>query len=179
MPKGQKLTKKQRAFAHEYARNGGNATQAVISAGYSKNGARVMGSVLLANRNVAALVAKLTESQLEKVDASAERIKLELARLALADPSKLYDKQGRLLHIVDMPEDVRRAISGVDTAEDGTVKLRFWSKNHALETLAKHHGLLHEVLEVVEAQAVGEVSDEEWQELARLRHVVRAEKDDA
>ncbi|HFJ6796562.1 TPA: terminase small subunit, partial [Enterococcus faecium] len=37
------LTPKQKAFADEYIKNGGNATQAAIKAGYSKRSARVIG----------------------------------------------------------------------------------------------------------------------------------------
>ena len=38
-----KLTKKQKAFADEYLRNGGNATQAAIKAGYSEKTAKETG----------------------------------------------------------------------------------------------------------------------------------------
>lgn len=55
------LTPKQKAFADEYIKNGGNATQAYIKAGYSKKGASASASNLLANSSVSAYIAKQTE----------------------------------------------------------------------------------------------------------------------
>ena len=55
------LTPKQKAFADEYIKNGGNATQAYIKAGYSKRGASASASNLLANSSVSAYIAKQTE----------------------------------------------------------------------------------------------------------------------
>jgi phage terminase small subunit len=46
------LTPRQKMFAKHYVANGFNATQAAISAGYSKSGARVEGCRLLANPNI-------------------------------------------------------------------------------------------------------------------------------
>jgi len=48
-----KLTKKQKAFADEYLRNGGNATQAAIKAGYSQKTANRIGP-----QNLSKLVVK-------------------------------------------------------------------------------------------------------------------------
>lgn len=47
-----KLTVKQRAFADYYIENGGNATQAAISAGYSEKTARSQGQRLLTNVDI-------------------------------------------------------------------------------------------------------------------------------
>lgn len=46
------LTPKQKAFADEYIKNGGNATQASIKAGYSKRSARVIGKENLTKPNI-------------------------------------------------------------------------------------------------------------------------------
>ncbi|WP_283657049.1 terminase small subunit [Enterococcus faecium] len=46
------LTPKQKAFADEYIKNGGNATQAAIKAGYSKRSARVIGKENLTKPNI-------------------------------------------------------------------------------------------------------------------------------
>lgn len=47
-----KLTKKQKAFCDEYLKNGGNATQAAIKAGYNKKSARFTGSENLTKPNI-------------------------------------------------------------------------------------------------------------------------------
>ena len=55
------LTLKQKAFADEYIKNGGNATQAAISAEYSQKTAYSQGQRLLKNVKVLAYIAKQTE----------------------------------------------------------------------------------------------------------------------
>ncbi len=55
------LTPKQKAFADEYVKNGGNATQAYIKAGYSKNGANRSAQKLLTNTVITGYIASLTE----------------------------------------------------------------------------------------------------------------------
>lgn len=55
------LTPKQKVFADEYIKNGGNATQAYIKAGYSKNGANAGATRLLGNVNISEYIAKQTE----------------------------------------------------------------------------------------------------------------------
>ena len=59
------LTPKQKAFADEYIKNGGNATQAYISAGYSEKGADRSASKLLRNTEVLDYIAK-KQSAIEK-----------------------------------------------------------------------------------------------------------------
>lgn len=59
------LTPKQKAFADEYIKNGGNATQAYISAGYSENGANRSAQKLLSKTVISKYIAEKME-QIEK-----------------------------------------------------------------------------------------------------------------
>lgn len=59
------LTPKQKAFADEYIKNGGNATQAYISAGYSKNGANRSAQKQLSKAVISQYIAEKME-QIEK-----------------------------------------------------------------------------------------------------------------
>ena len=59
------LTQKQKAFADEYIKNGGNATQAYISAGYSENGANRSAQKLLSKAVITEYIAEKME-QIEK-----------------------------------------------------------------------------------------------------------------
>jgi phage terminase small subunit len=80
----------------------------------------------------------------------------ELMRLAIVDIGEAFDAAGNLKPIHEIPEDVRRAMAGVDVSEiySGTggdremigvlKKVKFWDKLRALEVLAKHLGLLVE-----------------------------------
>lgn len=146
-----KLNPKQAAFVREYLVDL-NATQAATRAGYSKRTAKAQGHRLLTHADVRAAVDAGMKARGDKLDISAERVLLELARICLADISKAYDEQGRALLFHEMPEDVRRAISSVDVEElfdfeDGkktrlgwTKKLRFWDKTRAAELIFKHLG---------------------------------------
>lgn len=173
-----KLNPRHDRFAHTYVKNGCNAG-AAYRACYPKASqatAETEGPQLLRNPRIASLVAKLMGSQLAKIDASAESIKLELARIAKADIAQAFDKRGRLLPLQKIPEDVRRAISSLEyDAKTGKPKVRFWSKNEALGLLAKHHGLLREILEVKDVTETRDITDEEWAKLSTLEHEVRGD----
>lgn len=67
-----KLTAKQKAFADEYIINGGNATQAVIKAGYSIKTAEATASRLLRNVKVVEYIASRVKKVLEKREVDIE-----------------------------------------------------------------------------------------------------------
>ena len=77
MPKP-KLTAKQKAFVAEYLIDM-NATQAAIRAGYSVKGATVRGSELLANRKVAAEIAKAQAKRAARMEVSQDSVARFLA----------------------------------------------------------------------------------------------------
>lgn len=140
-----------------------NASAAAARAGYStrnKHSAAVQGHRLLQRPDVQAELARLSKARAAKVDLSAERVLAELMRFAFADLRQAFDEQGRLRPIHELPEDVARAISGVEVeelfegrgeerAQIGVLrKVKFWDKPRGLELLAKHLGLLVERHEV-------------------------------
>ena len=59
------LTPKQKAFADEYIKNGGNATDAARKAGYAERSVRVTGTQNLTNTNISAYIAE-KQSLIEK-----------------------------------------------------------------------------------------------------------------
>ncbi len=69
------LTMKQKAFADEYVKNGGNATQAAISAGYSAKTAYSQGQRLLKKVDVADYIG----SQMERIEKEQHRDIMSLA----------------------------------------------------------------------------------------------------
>ena len=70
-----KFTPKQKAFADEYIKNGGNATQAYIKAGYSENGANRSAQKLLTNTVISEYIA----SQMERIEKEQHRDIMSLA----------------------------------------------------------------------------------------------------
>ncbi len=144
-----KLTPKQQRFVDEYLIDF-NASAAARRAGYGEKNACKIGPELL-GKDVVSEAVRAGQAKLQrKTLISAERVLAETARLAFADPAALFDAAGKLLHVPDMPQSVRRAISSVkvkripggeDRPPEETVEVRFWSKNDALEKLGKRLGI--------------------------------------
>ena len=160
MPKKRKdgarslLTPKQERFVLEYLIDM-NAKQAAIRTGYSKKTAEVQGSCLLSNPKVAAAVAKAKNKTADKLEITRERWLKELACAAFIDIRDLYEDDGSIKLVRDMPENARRAIAGFEVAEifdraDGDQKsaigllkkVRLIQKNNSLELIGKHLGFL-------------------------------------
>lgn len=76
-----KLTKKQKAFVDEYLRNGGNATQAAIKAGYSKKTARFIGNENLTKPNIKEYLGEKFKPIEEKREISADDALNELINI--------------------------------------------------------------------------------------------------
>jgi len=82
------LTAKQSRFVDEYLIDL-NATQAAIRAGYSKKGATVRGSELLANRNVADEIALKQGERSERTKIDQDFVLKKWEKLVNADPNEL------------------------------------------------------------------------------------------
>lgn len=130
-----------------------NATKAAKAAGYSAKTAGQQASRLLKNVKVQEYLQKKQVKVANKLEATHERTMLEIARIAFADPRKMYDDAGNLKNIKDMDDDTAAAIASVETEElfegrgedrqqVGLVrKVKKWSKLGALGILADHHGI--------------------------------------
>lgn len=137
-------------FCREYVvdRNG---KRAAIAAGYSARTAAQKASTMLNEPAVQERIRQLTKRQLDKADITAERVMLELARLAFADIRKLYDDQGTLIPVDQLDDDTAATIAGLEVeikTERGageasevitrTAKIRRSDKVAALGVLARH-----------------------------------------
>ncbi len=143
------LTPKQAAFCAEYLIDL-NATQAAIRAGYSKKTARSVGAENLTKPDIQTEVSRLMAERSKRVEVSADTVLAELLKLAMADIGQAFKEDGSLKAIHEMPEEIRRAIAGVDVFEEfegrgedreqigWTKKIRFWDKTKALEMLGRH-----------------------------------------
>jgi phage terminase small subunit len=143
------------AFARNYVQHW-SLRQAAEACGYNPaHGRRV-----LELPEVAARVRELNEMTLKAADITAARVMLELARVAFSDIRRIYDAEGRLLPIHEFDADAAASIAGLETEErmerDGTEvdlatgeekprfikvrthKVKRFSKDAALTTLAKH-----------------------------------------
>lgn len=88
-----KLTKKQKAFADEYIKNGGNATQAAIKSGYSKKTARTIAAENLAKPNITQYINERLDPIENKRKLSAEDALDELVGIWQGETQMSVSKQ--------------------------------------------------------------------------------------
>lgn len=145
-----KLTDKQRRFCEEYLIDF-NATQAAIRAGYSEKTAKSQGQRLLTNVDISAYIQKCRDQLSDKTEITAERVINELGKIAFHNPKMLYDDDGNIIPIQELPDEVAAALSEIKTKHyqskvDKNMVLietsyKIHSKNQALESLGKHFGI--------------------------------------
>lgn len=148
------MNAKQARFCAEYLVDL-NATQAAIRAGYSAKTAHAQGHRLLRDAEVQTRLDELRTRRAERVEVKADDVLRELLHLSTVDIGAAFAEDGTPLPLKDIPEKVRRALSGVEVttklADDGRVatvtKLRFWDKTKGLELLGKHLKLFTEKVE--------------------------------
>lgn len=155
------MNDRQRLFVAEYLIDK-NASQAAIRAGYSKKTSRRAGCYLLGLSDVKEAIAASIKKITDKCEVTAERVIAELGRIAFSDIRQIYKPDGTLKPMEEWPEDVARAVSGIEAEEifeyDGHErqnvgdlrKVKLWQKGHALETLARHFKLLTDKVEVTD-----------------------------
>lgn len=149
------LSPKQLCFCNEYLVDF-NATQAAIRAGYSKKTAKEQGYKQFTKVHIREKLQELIQKQTVRTQIDADKVIKEISRVALADVRLAFNKDGTLKAIHDIPEDLGRAISGIEVEEtyEGTgkdrvwtgyvKKIKFWSKDKQLEVLMRHLGLFKE-----------------------------------
>lgn len=141
------LTEKQLIFAKEYLVSM-NATESAKLAGYSEKTAYSQGCRLLKNVKVKAYIDYYLKERASKLDITPNRILEELGHIAFFDIGNIYDGIS-LKEIDNLPENVRRAISGIKSRmekSDGEnvaeiVEIKSNDKLKAIEMLMKHLGM--------------------------------------
>lgn len=145
-----KANEQQLRFAAEFVKDF-NAKEAAIRAGYSARSAYSTGPALLRQPAVVAELKRLRELVQEDALVTAREVLGELRHAAFMDPGELFDEQGRLLPIKDMPPHARRALASLEVVtervgedKDGEPeyadvhKLKMINKLGALELLGKY-----------------------------------------
>ena len=177
------LTLKQSRFCEEWLIDG-NGTRAYRAAGYSAKSdlvAAVEAHKLLKHPKIAPVIAASRQKRSERTEITQDMVLKELWRIAGLDLSKAYDEAGNLLPLHEMPEDVRRAIAGLETLEEmqgvgenrrkvgDTRKLKIWDKVRALELLGKHLGIFTDRVKI------GPLQEDLEAEIAELKSILEKE----
>ncbi len=146
------LTAQQKMFAYNIL-EGMNQTDAYLAAGYKctrsvarRNAARLM----LTNADIKTAIEKVQGRAAEKAEITQQRILEEEGLLAFLNPQGLVNENGKLLDLHELPEDVARAIVGLEVIKqiDGSLKYkyRFTDKGKSLERLSRHLGMYNDKL---------------------------------
>lgn len=145
------LTPKEEFFCMEYIKDR-NATQAAIRAQFSQNykSASVIASKLLRRPNVRYQINRMIEAQCNRIKVDTDFVLKELIKLATFDIQDIYDEDGNIKPVQDLPETVRKAIATIEVEElyagrglarknvGRNVKIKFWDKSKALENLGRY-----------------------------------------
>jgi phage terminase small subunit len=149
---------KKRLWVEAMITNGGNATKAAESAGFTPGRAAEQAGYRLSKDVVATTLLEQRRAEVlaearKKTQLTADEVLESLARDIRFDPAKLYDEHGKLKPIHEIDEDTRLAMRGLevdeitervgDTTEvvGYTTKAKFPEKTAAREQGMKHFGL--------------------------------------
>lgn len=148
-----RLNPKQQAFALALPTSPTHEA-AMLAAGYAAQTARKKAGELAKHPGVTKVVNWLVGQVMHDTRDSIERVVRELCDIALTDPISIFDAQDNLLPIREWPEDMRRALAGIEVLEEFegrgkdrksigvTKKVKFWDKGMALERIAKVKGYM-------------------------------------
>ena len=149
------LTDKQQAFINEYLKCW-NATKAAQAAGYAHP--NVQGPRLLVNVGIS----KEIQQRIVEQKISADETLLSLAEIARGDMSDFFTVYGRV-PVLDFEKAQKNGKLGLIkklTMKDDSISFELYDKQSALNTFAKHHGLVDDKLKVeIDIKLVIEVVD--------------------
>lgn len=155
MPKGDKLTGRQKKFVMEYLVDL-NATQAAIRAGYSERTAKSVGCENLTKPDIQVAIQEAQKELAKRVKITPELVLQEYARLGFLDPRKFFRADGSPIDITELDDDTAAALAGLEVMEiyegrgdDRTFvgylkKYKLTDKKGALDSIAKHLGMFVE-----------------------------------
>lgn len=144
----QSATARKAVFVEAYIANGGNATEAAKTAGYSVKSAASQGQRLSKDVEIASQIATRAKAVANKYELTAELAARSIVQELSFDPAKLYDEDGNLKKITDLDEDTRMALTAIEFEQIGSVdapvlvrKVKWATRASARDALMKHLGM--------------------------------------
>lgn len=139
---------KKKLFAEAYIANGGNASEAAKSAGYSAKTAGVTGCRLLKDVQVQSVLGERQKALANKYELTAESIIKSIAQDLHFDPANLFNGDGSVKAVAEMDADTRMALVSIETLQLGDAdspaiirKIKWATKHQAREQAMKHLGM--------------------------------------
>jgi phage terminase small subunit len=130
------LNQRQNDFCEFYAIDG-NGSEAARKAGYNTKSAGSWATYLLKNPSIQKKVQIFKLRRSKAIDFDANKILGRLAKIAFAEPRKLFDDQENLLPPSQWPDDIAGAITGIEPTRYG-LKVKLADPNKALEKLGEY-----------------------------------------
>lgn len=144
------LNPKQTRFCQEYIIDL-NGTQSAIRAGYSEKTSYSIAERLLRNVEIQAHIQELQSTRQQRTEITADTVIKELAKIALFDIRKIYDKNGMLISPTELDDSTAGAIGSIKSRiekqsgePDDWAEIKEYKSNdklRALELLGKHLGM--------------------------------------
>jgi phage terminase small subunit len=146
------LTPKQQRFVAEYLVDL-NGAQAVIRAGYVSKRPDALAYDNLRIPEIRAQIDAELDKRSKRTHLTADRVALEISRLAFVDTSVIFDPAtGVILPVSMWPDDVRASVSSIKLNDYGLpVEVKFWDKGKQLDLAARHCGMLRDKVEITGA----------------------------
>lgn len=174
-------------FVREYVKDF-NATRAIIRAGYTGSDAKQRAYLLKKEPWVQNQIERFAAKISDDTVATAKHVLEQASAIATSDLRDLFDDEGQVKPLAEIPPNLAKAISSIDiterTSRTGEVevrkKIRLWDKNTALTTMAKllnmvadttvRHEVSGTVVHEVTRQQLDSMSTEELE--ARRQQIV-------
>ncbi len=139
------LTPMQEAFCVEFVRSPGVcATEAYRKVYDVRNSTAKsvwnMAYKLVKRPNVAARIVELRANAVRKQELSIDMV-LEVRCIAFVNSRTLFDAEGNLLPVSEIPDATWRAVASLQVLADGSVKVKLFDKMQALERLIRILGI--------------------------------------
>jgi phage terminase small subunit len=176
------MNERHKQFAREYLvdLNATRAYQAVYP-NVTARTAEVNGSKLLSNTKVSAFITELVAERGKRTEVTADRVVLELAKIAFLDTRKLFTPNG-VKPADQWTDDESAAVAGFEAGPLGIKKVKLWNRVEALQLLGKHLGLFADKLHVTgSVQSSGpdltKLTDEQLQQIESIIRAADAGSD--
>lgn len=139
------LTDKQQAFINEYLKCW-NATDAALKAGYSPKSAYSIGHENLKKPEIANEIS----ARIADMKMGADETLLSLAEIARGDMSDFFTVYGKV-PVLDFEKAQKNGKLGLIkklTMKEDSISFELYDKQSALNTFAKHHGLINDKVDI-------------------------------
>ena len=151
-----------------------DAARSAREAGYSAKTAKHIGYQLLREDQVQCVIHELIEKQSDRLALKSDDILLGLLRIAAFDPFDIFNDNGTLKQLSQIPPEIRKSIAGMKWKDGKLEELKLPDKVRSYELLGKHKRLFADV-QVLE----GEVTLRERIALGRRRALKRRQDDES